>query len=525
MTMKSYLTVTDQFCGAGGSSIGAVAAGVELRLALNHWRLAIETHNANFPDADHDCTDVSATDPRRYPATDILITSPECTSHSLAKGRKTLPAQFGLFDGKRQIDPAAERSRATMWDVPRYAEAHRYRLIIVENVVEARKWAPFDAWWHAMTLLGYEGQIVYFNSQFAHPTPQSRDRMYVVFWRKGNRKPDLDIRPPAYCTACDADVEAVQAWKSPHKQWGRWGRYGVQYVYRCPTCGGEVRPYYYAALNAIDWSNPGERIGDRDRPLKERTIERIRIGIRKFAGQSFTLQTSYAGPEGRARSVLQPMGTQTTRQDQAIITPFLVAVGGAQAHRSDRHFRIDHPTPTVTASSRLALVNPPFIATLRGTSFAQGTDQPLGTLTAGGLHHALVSSPAGFLLQYYGTDNMSGLDQAIPTVTTIDRHALVHMPFILGYANGSGPPRPVTDPTLTVHTRQGQAIVLPQGETPGVEDCHFRMLNPPEIGRAMSFPDDYVVLGTNRDQVRQYGNAVTPPVMAVLLQRCIAALS
>jgi hypothetical protein len=27
---KSYLTVTDQFCGAGGSSLGAAASGMEL---------------------------------------------------------------------------------------------------------------------------------------------------------------------------------------------------------------------------------------------------------------------------------------------------------------------------------------------------------------------------------------------------------------------------------------------------------------------------------------------------------------
>lgn len=49
---KSFITVTDQFCGAGGSSIGATKAGAELRLALNHWQLAIDTHNTNFPKAD-----------------------------------------------------------------------------------------------------------------------------------------------------------------------------------------------------------------------------------------------------------------------------------------------------------------------------------------------------------------------------------------------------------------------------------------------------------------------------------------
>src|SRR6476660_10189522 len=95
-TMNSYVTVTDQFCGAGGSSLGASRAGAEIKLALNHGKLAVETHNSNFPNTDHDCTDVSACDPRRYAATDILITSPECTNHSLAKGKQRT--------GQRQTD-------------------------------------------------------------------------------------------------------------------------------------------------------------------------------------------------------------------------------------------------------------------------------------------------------------------------------------------------------------------------------------------------------------------------------------
>jgi len=53
---NSYLTVTDQFCGAGGSSQGArklsekMGGGLEVKLAMNHWKLAIETHNTNFPE-------------------------------------------------------------------------------------------------------------------------------------------------------------------------------------------------------------------------------------------------------------------------------------------------------------------------------------------------------------------------------------------------------------------------------------------------------------------------------------------
>ena len=238
MTLPSYPTVTDQFCGAGGSSQGAAEAGAEIKLALNHWDLAIKTHNTNFPQTDHDCTDVSACDPRRYRATTILITSPECTNHSLAKGKmRKWQQQLDMF-GKLELDPAEERSRATMWDVCRFAEAHHYQVVIVENVVEARHWPPFEAWLQAMHLLGYKHEIVYLNSMFAHPTPQSRDRMYIVFWKKNLRAPDLRITPAAHCPICGTDVASVQSWKNPLK---KWGKYQQQYVYRCPDCAGAPR--------------------------------------------------------------------------------------------------------------------------------------------------------------------------------------------------------------------------------------------------------------------------------------------
>lgn len=88
------LTLTDLFCGAGGSSTGAIAVpGVAVRIASKHWDLAVETHNTNHPDADHLCADLSAVDPRRFPRTDLLWASPECTNHSVARGRKRADAQ------------------------------------------------------------------------------------------------------------------------------------------------------------------------------------------------------------------------------------------------------------------------------------------------------------------------------------------------------------------------------------------------------------------------------------------------
>ena len=545
--MKSYLTVTDQFCGAGGSSIGAEAAGGTLLMALNHWKLAIETHNVNFPNADHDCTDISACDPRRYPSTDILITSPECTNHSLAKGRKRRTAQTDLF-GNAGIDPAADRSRATMWDVPRFAEYHRYNLIVVENVVDARKWALWDAWIHAMRLLGYEYQVVYLNSMFCPPTPQSRDRMYVVFWRKGNRAPDLDIRPPAWCARCAANVNAIQAWKNPNRAFGRWGRYGVQYVYACSQCANEVTPYYYAAFNLIDWSLPAERIGDRKRPLAEKTLARLRYGLDKYGQRPLIITGRYtSGLDCRVRDAGNaPLPTQPGDASHALFNPpFLVETN--YSHSGDSRSRaIDAPMTTQTGQQSLAVVVPPLLVSTNyyDDRCIPAGEQPAGTQTTQTKWGVCV--PAFLSRQYSGYDRPTALDEAAGTITTQDHHALIGLPdmpqsgemaansaliapesiqafmaYYYGSLNASGLDEALG--TVTTVDRAG-LVNVPAGGI-DVNDCTFRMLQPHEIQAAMAFPGDYVVLGNKRDQVKQLGNAVTPPVMALLLERAVASLS
>ena len=51
------------------------------------------------------------------------------------------------------------------------------------------------------------------------------------------------------------------------------------------------------------------------------------------------------------------------------------------------------------------------------------------------------------------------------------------------------------------------------------------MLQPHEIKAAMAFPGDYVVLGNKRDQVKQCGNAVTPPAMEFLIRAVTESLA
>lgn len=482
-TLHRNDTWTDFFCGSGGSSTGiASIKGAEVKMAANHWGLAVETHNANHPSTDHVCADISQYDPRRFPRTRFGWFSPSCTNHSGAKGKKR-DYQGDLFE-EYVPDEAADRSRATMWDVPRFSEFHGYDYVIVENVVEAALWNQWPAWLMAMQCEGYNFRVVYLNSMHATNgglgAPQSRDRMYVVFWKKNMPAPDFAkwTRPMAYCGSCDMQVRAVQAWKNPEKQWGRYNR---QYVWRCPNVAcrnAQVTPAVLPAAAVIDWSLPGERIGDRDKPLSAKTMTRIEHGLaRAFEAMLVPVE----GREGKAAaSAMDPMRTMTTR-----------------------------------AETGLCLA--PFIAELRGGgSLSRPITEPLATFTASGTHHGL-TIPPGFLMRHNGTQGnlawaSTPFDEPMRTLTTKGQQSIVTWAGVYGYDTGQVRSTGEVLPTQT--TIEGDALLhgaTPMTEVPDVDDCAFRMLTTGEIKGGMAFPDWYKLLGNKREQAKMLGNAVTPP--------------
>ncbi|MDL9944200.1 DNA cytosine methyltransferase [Gordonia sp. ABSL11-1] len=508
------LTLTDLFCGAGGSSTGAIQVpGISVRIASNHWDLAVETHNTNHPDADHLCADLSQISPRYFPRTDILWASPECTNHSVAKGRKREAAQPDLF-GEMLPDAAAERSRATMWDVPRFAEHHQYDAVIVENVVDAFNWVPFRAWLMAMEALGYDHHIVMLNSMHAQTlgqgAPQSRDRMYVVFWRHGNQRPELErvTRPDAVCPDC-GPVKAMQSFK---KADGRWGRYRAQYVYRCPSvkCRNQiVEPLFRPAAEIIDWTLEGLRIGDRTKPLAAKTMARIQAGIDRYwgptileaAGNTYDAANprhpGHGRPDGHMRvwPTGDPLRTVHTTMSKALAIP-------VEGRDGKRAAPVSQPARTMTTRNETGLA---FIAELRGGgSKHRPVSDPLCTVTASGNHHGLVTT-------YYGKGGAQSTDEALPTVTTVEKHALLMRNNSSRSGPGAEHSTPVTEAARTITTSGHQSLLDADRPTVDIEDVRFRMLEPREIVAAMDFPGEYVVLGNRREQVRMAGNAVTPP--------------
>ncbi|QLF83872.1 DNA methylase [Gordonia phage Moosehead] len=467
------LTLADFFCGAGGSSTGAIQVpGITVAVAANHWDLAIDTHSANHPDTDHICADISQYEPRLFPRTNIAWLSPSCTKHSIAQGKRQADKQPDLF-GETLPDAAAERSRATMWDVVRFAEYHAYEAVIVENVVEVTAWPPYAAWLAAMDSLGYQHQVIMLNSMHAQAfgagAPQSRDRFYAVFWRRGNPKPDLDrlTRPAAVCDTC-GPVRAMQSWKRPGNTIGK---YRFQYVYRCPSvkCRNSiVEPRFRPAADIIDWTLEGTRIGDRTRPLAAKTMSRIQAGIDRYWA------------------------------------PLLVPVEGRDGKQAQP---VHIPSRTMTTRSETGLA---FMAELRGGSCdARAVEEPLSTVAASGNHHGLVTT-------YYGKGGAQTTDAPLPTVTTVERHALL-MRNNSSTGSGAEMVTPAAEPVRTVTTTGHQSLLQSARPTIDVDDVRFRMLEPREIAAAMDFPGGYVIRGTRREQVRQSGNAVTPPAARDLI--------
>lgn len=165
----------DIFAGVGGSSCGARMAGVEVVAAVDAWQLARETYLDNFNDVRfyrRKCETLSAPQVLRdVGPVDLIIASPECTSHTCARG-----------NGER-----SELSRMTAFQVIKFARVLRPRWIVVENVIQMRSWERYEEWLAALRALGYKiNEQVLNSADFG--VPQSRKRLFIIC--------DLETEPP-----------------------------------------------------------------------------------------------------------------------------------------------------------------------------------------------------------------------------------------------------------------------------------------------------------------------------------------
>ena len=140
---------------------------------------ASETFAANFPDAlavtsrlEDICLESLS---KRVGEIDILLASPECTSHTCAKGGA----------------PRDEASRATAMLVIEYARALRPRWLVLENVIHMRPWSRYKELKGALCDLGYLlEEHVLDATDFG--VAQRRRRLFLVGDRE--RRPNTRIR-------------------------------------------------------------------------------------------------------------------------------------------------------------------------------------------------------------------------------------------------------------------------------------------------------------------------------------------
>jgi DNA (cytosine-5)-methyltransferase 1 len=249
----------DLFCGAGGSSWGARKAGVEIVAAFDLWSLAGETHLINFPKAefvegrleDHDVQVLK----KKYGKIDLLLASPECTNHSPAKGGK----------------PRCEESKATAFQVVRFAKAFSPRWIVIENVVSMRRWTRYTEFKNDLGGLGYNLREQVLNSA-NFGVPQTRRRLFLV----GDKvtMPPLISRKKLIPKTVDKIVDLNGSYKwTPLRQKGR-AKPTLERAERALKKLGQYKPFllvYYGSDGGGGW----QRL---DRPLRTiTTVDRFAL--------------------------------------------------------------------------------------------------------------------------------------------------------------------------------------------------------------------------------------------------------
>jgi len=375
------MIAADLFCGAGGTSTGLLLAAAERNvsvrlLAINHWRLAIETHLLNHPDVFHLCESLDHIDPTEVVPggrLQILCASPECTHFSRARGGK----------------PRSDQSRASAWKVVDWVNKLHVENLLIENVAEFADWGPlrkdgkpmksrkgatFNAFLTALDASGFHIEWRIVNcADYGDPT--TRKRLFIMGCR--DRKP-------------------------------RWP---------APTHAGHWR----AAREVIDWNLKGESIFERKRPLSANTMRRIVAGLRKFGGSAFVVSWDQQSGTG-LRSADAPLTTLTTKARHGVVEPFLVNLRGTEdSHISTSARSIDQPVPTLTAAGEHVALVEPFLIGQQSCAAARPVSQPVPTVATSGAI-ALVEP---FLLKYYGTSvEAQSIREPLATVTTRDRFGL-----------------------------------------------------------------------------------------------------
>lgn len=511
ITMKQLLYI-DLFCGAGGTSTGVNSARLhdepcaDVIACVNHDAKAIASHAANHPNALHLTEDIRTLElsplishiaecrKDNQEALIVLWASLECTNFSKAKGGQ----------------PRDADSRTLAEHLFRYIEAIDPDYIQIENVEEFMSWGSLD--------------------ENGRPLSKDRGRCYVRWINKVKRYGyNYEYR---IMNAAD-----YGAYTSRKRFFGIFAKYGLPIVFPEPTHSKDGSTTLFGNLKkwkpvkeVLDFEDEGNTIF-REKPLSEKTLERIYAGLIKFVAggkdaflvkynsmsrtgkynapgidepcptvvtqnrlgvaQVSFLSKQYSGhPESKNSSVNEPAGTITTIDHHAFISAYY---GNGHNHS------VESPSPTVTTKDRLALIqSEQFIDMQYGNGTAASVEVPANTLTTNPKFNLVTVKRHYQMNPQY--NNVGGsvekpcftliarMDKMPPYLVTAEKGEV----FIEVYS---------TDSPMTAKIKEFMALY-------GIVDIKMRMLKIPELKKIMGFPEDYVLVGTQADQKKFIGNAV-----------------
>jgi len=566
--------VVDIFAGGGGwSTAYEIATGQHVHDSINHDANALSMHAVNHPQTRHHISDVWEVCPYRIAdgrPVGWLHLSPDCTDHSQAKGGQ----------------PRRKNIRALAWVTVRWAGTVKPDIISLENVVQILKWGRLIAKRDRATgrvvkldgSVAEPGERVRVQDQYLVPDPKQQGKHwrrlvtilrgmgYIVEWRELNAADyGAGTTRTRLFMMARRDGQPI-VWpeathfKNPAKGQQRWR----------------------AAADGIDWTIEGRSIFNRPRPLADATMRRIARGMKRYlldSADPFIVPIANWSRDA-SHSTRQPISTVTAKPrggSHAVVAPVLAGVGGRAGQSEPRPAR--EPHYTITRKGDSAVIAPVLVQAGYGERDGQAPrcldhQQPLGTVTAGGIKHALAM---GFMVQANGgynatpahdlrraastitnsgsqqqlitahltamSQNVVGSDLREPAQTILagaaryglleydlspddEAGALQVAAFLMRYYGEGGQWGDLRDPASTLTTKDRLALVTVyiQGNPYVVVDIRLRMLTPAELYDLQGFPKDYIIghghdgrVFTKSQQVHMVGNSVSPPPAIALI--------
>jgi len=511
------LFVIDLFCGAGGVTTGVESANTGGRkyakviACVNHDPKAIESHAANHKDVLHFTEDIRTLElsgmkelvdavRKNHPRSRVwLHASIECTNFSRAKGGMSRDAD----------------SRTLAEHLYRYIDILSPDIITIENVEEFLTWGPL------IEKVRPDGTRV---------MVKSGDRMKVAmlpdpehkgeYYRQWTEKVCSFSYHYDYRILNSADYGA---YTSRRRYFGFFARKPEDIVFPRPThakdpCANifeqDLRKWL-PVKDVLDFTDEGSSIFDRNKPLVEATLKRIKSGLFKFVGDKSRhfLSKAYGGnPDEKNIPVSQPAGSVTTKDHHQFVSAY---------YKRGAMYPTEEPAPSYALRDRMSMV---FIDNQYGNGKPSSINGPTGTIMINP-KQTLIEARR-FIINPYSFKSDGATIEA-PSPVVIARQD--KCPLGLATAKPEG-----KLPSFITQNEDGSLVynIYPEdSETMrdikvfmcenGIVDVTMRMLRIGELKKIQGFPDDYILVGTQQEQKKFLGNAVVTVMARALCEAIV----